>query len=398
MCLSAFFSGSESALFSLDHVQKKRMEASSSGRRALRLLEHPDRLLSSILLGNTLVNVAASTVASLLVMDLVEGDAALGISVIGMTFLLLIFGEISPKAYATAHAQRVSEAVSRPLSIFVGSVSILSVLLARTSHAFVRLFGPAGRPRKLSEAEVISLLELGHSEGVLGREALVTVSLLSLGERQCRQAMVPRSEASVIRRGWNRDRILSTVRESGYTRYPLLDDPGDSVAGFVDSREILSWSEAEGEAPGVYPMPFFPENAPLDDALDELRSCGSGIGAVFDEYGDWIGIITVDDILEFAVFHSMSGRKDLPEGVHRSGDGFVVPGSLRVETVEKLMDCDIDPEFAETCGGFFEEVTGRIPSCGEGLSVGGVRMTVLTMEGRRIGRMLVEKTEGGDSG
>lgn len=374
------------------------MEGSSGGRRALRLLERPDRLLSSILLGNTLVNVAASTVASLLVMDLVEGDAALGISVIGMTLLLLVFGEISPKAYATVHAQRVAEVVSRPLSIYVGLVSFLSVLLARTSHACVRLLGAAGRPRKLSEAEVISLLELGHSEGVLGREALVTVSLLSLGERQCRQAMVPRSETVVIRRGWSRDRILSTVRESGYSRYLLLDDPGDSVAGFVESREILSWKEAGGEAPSVYPMPFFPENATLDDALHELRSCGAGIGAVFDEYGDWTGILTVDDILEFAVFHAMSGRKDLPEGVHRSGDGFIVPGSLRVETVEKLLDCDIDPEFAETCGGFFEEVTGRIPVGGEALSVGGVRMTVLTMEGRRIGRMLVEKTEGGDSG
>lgn len=388
--MSAFFSGSESALFSLDHVQRKRLESSAGGRRALSLLLRPDRLLSAILLGNTLVNVAASTVASLLVLDLVRGEAALGVSVLGMTFLLLVFGEISPKAYATTHAQRVACLVSRPLSVFVRLVSVFSALLARISHLFVRMFGGGSRASALNEAEIISLLELGHSEGVLGNEALVTVSLLSLGERQCRQAMVPRSEVSVLRKGWSGERIRSEVVSTGFTRYPLLDGPGDSVAGFVDSREILAGGDTSSAM--IYPMQFFPENAPLDDALAALRACGAGLGAVFDEYGDWIGILTVEDILEFAVFHAMSGRKDLPDGVFRRGPGFVIPASLRIETAERMLDGDIDPEYAETCGGYFEEVTGRIPGPGDTMEVGGIRMTVLSVEGRRIGSILIEKT------
>lgn len=388
--MSAFFSGSESALFSLDHVQKKRLECTPGGRRALALLQKPDRLLSSILLGNTLVNVAASTVASLLVLELVSGDAALLISVFGMTFLLLICGEISPKAYATVHAQQVAGFVSGPLTVFVRMVWVASSALDRISRVFVRPPSHGG-PRKLSEAEIISLLELGHSEGVLGREALVTVSLLSLGERQCRQAMIPRSEVVVLRREWSRERMLCEVMASGYTRYPLLEGPGDSVAGFVDSRELLA---GDGSAPAIYPIQLLPESSPLDDALATLRACGAGIGAVFDEYGDWTGLLTVEDILEFAVFHAMSGRKDLPDGVHRRGAGLVIPGSLRVETAEKLLDGDMDPEYAETCGGFFEEVTGRIPAVGDTLEIGGILMRVLTMEGRRIGTLFIEKTEG----
>lgn len=371
-------------------MQKRRLETTPGGKRALKLLKRPDSLLSSILLGNTLVNVAASTVASLMLIDLVTGDAALGISVLGMTFLLLIFGEISPKVYATSHAQGVAEAVSRPLSIFVGLVSFLSILLARISRMVVRVCGGGHHAQKLSEAEIISLLELGHSEGVLGNEALVTVSLLSLGERQCRQAMVPRSEAVVLRKGWNMERIMSTIMGTHFTRYPLLEGPGDSVSGFIDSREILAGDGAA--SPKIYPMPFFPENAPLDSVLEMLRSCGTSIGAVFDEYGDWIGLVTVEDILDFAVFHSMSGRRDLPDGVFRKGSGFVIPSFLRIETAEKLLDGDIDPEYAETCGGFFEEVTGRIPSPGDIIEVGDIRMTVLSAEGPRIGTILIEKS------
>jgi len=162
------------------------------------------------------------------------------------------------------------------------------------------------------------------------------------------------------------------------------------VAGFVDSRELLS---DDGTVPAVYPIQLLPESSPLDGALSTLRACGTGIGAVFDEYGDWTGILTVEDILEFAVFHAMSGRKDLPDGVHRRGSGLVIPGSLRVETAEKLLDGDMDPEYAETCGGFFEEVTGRIPAVGDTLEVGGIHMRVLSMEGRRIGTLFIEKVE-----
>jgi len=141
----------------------------------------------------------------------------------------------------------------------------------------------------------------------------------------------------------------------------------------------------------VFEMPCFPENAPLDRVLEVMRSSG-GMGAVFDEYGDWTGVITVGDILDFAVFHAMSGRRDLPEGVHRRGVGFVIPGTLRVEVLERLLDADIDPEYAETCGGFLEEVTGRIPAPGEVVEHSGLRMTVLANDGPRVESIMVERT------
>lgn len=386
LCCSAFFSGSETALFSLDQPQKRRLEASRAGRRALALLSQPDTLLTAILLGNTLVNVAAASVASLILMEVMGREAAFGTSVLGMTFLLLVAGEITPKLFAVRHSGRVAQAVSWPLAVFVRSVSWLSRPLASFGRAAVRLAGGGSKRRALKESEIISLLELGHSEGVLGSEALVTVSLLSLGERQCRHAMVPRSEVVTVSDGWPAERVLQTVRGSRFSRYPVLDENG-APRGSARAADLLS----DPSGATVFEMPCFPENAPLDRVLEVMRSSG-GMGAVFDEYGDWTGVITVGDILDFAVFHAMSGRRDLPEGVHRRGVGFVIPGTLRVEVLERLLDADIDPEYAETCGGFLEEVTGRIPAPGEVVEHSGLRMTVLANDGPRVESIMVERT------
>lgn len=372
-------------------MQKRRLEGSPGGRRALALLGRPEKLLQAILLGNTLVNVSAASIASLLVLEHLRGGAAFAVSVLGMTFLLLVAGEISPKIYAALHPERVSAAVSLPLSLVVAVSTPLSALLSRIGSLAVRLAGGGTQKRRMSETEIMSLLELGHSEGVLGTEALATVALLSLGEKQCRQAMMPRLSVTAVRTGWTRGRVLEEVRATGFRKLPVLEEPGDTVAGWVDAVELLSMEP--GQPQPVYSMPFFPENAPLDSVLDELRACGSGIGAVFDEYGDWAGIITVEDIMEFAVFQSIGGRKDLPDGVYRRAGGFVIPASMRIETLERLMDTDIDPLYAETAGGLLEEVTGRIPASGESLDYRDIRITVISADGPRLGTLAVERMD-----
>lgn len=398
LCLSAFFSGSETALFILNPVQKSRLARTRSGRRVLDLLARPDRLLSSLLLGNTLVNVAASSVAVMLLTDLMplpEG-LGLGISVVGMTFILLVFGEISPKVISAAHSQSIALRVAPFVKLLVVSTAPVSALLARISGLAVRISGARHEQKPLSEDEIVSLLELGHREGVLGSEALVTVALLTLGGRQCREAMIPRSGVAVARAGWTRERVLGVLSSSRFTRYPFLGGPRDRVLGFLDARDVLTFP-AELPLP-VYWMASFPENASLEAVLSELRSGRAPMGAVFDEYGDWAGIVTVEDILDYAVFHSIGSSKDLPDGVHRRGRGFLVPGDLRIDVLSRLLDVPLTPHYAETCAGLLEELTGRIPSSGEVVRSAGLVLTVVSSVGPRIEQIHVRRTPGDSDG
>ncbi|NLP05582.1 HlyC/CorC family transporter, partial [Candidatus Fermentibacteria bacterium] len=358
LCLSAFFSGTETAFFSLNPVQRSRLERLRGGAVALKLLGNPDRLLSAILVGNTFVNVMASMVGASIQNSLLPGGIGLASGVFVMTLVLLVFGEITPKVFAKANAVEMSRRISAPVSFVVTILTPFSWLLARISDASVRLAGGGGRNKPLSENEIISLLELGRDEGVLGPEARVTISLMKLGDSQCREAMLSRSEVTVLRAGWPRERMIEVVASTEYTRYPLLEGPGDRVAGFVDSRDLLA---RDLKTVPVRQIACFPENAPLDRVLDELRGSTDPLGAVFDEYGDWTGLVTVDDILEFAVFHSLSGSRDLPEGVTRRGRGFAVPGGLRLEKLELLTGIAPAARHAETCAGLVQELTGRIP-------------------------------------
>lgn len=374
-------------------MERSRLEKLQGGPGALKLLANPDRLLSAILVGNTFVNVMASSVGAAIQHSLLPGGMGLATGVLLMTLVLLVLGEITPKVFAKANAVEISRRISAPVSVAVTILGPFSWLMARISDASVRLTGGGGRSRPLSENEIISLLELGRDEGVLGTEARVTVSLIKLGESQCREAMIPRSDVAVLRAGWSRERMLEVVSSTEYTRYPLLDGPGDRVAGFVDSRDLLARNL---EAVPVRHISCFPENAPLDRVLDELRGSTDPLGAVFDEYGDWAGLVTVDDILEFAVFHSLSGSKDLPEGVTRRGRGFVVPGSLRLEMLEKLTGTAPAARHAETCAGLVQELTGRIPRPGEKVVGCGLKMTVLESSGPRIALIHVENASGSE--
>jgi putative hemolysin len=354
-------------------------------------------LLSSLLLGNTLVNVAASSVAVMLLTDLmpVPEGLGLGISVVGMTFILLVFGEISPKVISAAHSQSIALRVAPFVKLFVVATAPVSALLARISGIAVRISGARHDQKPLSEDEIVSLLELGHKEGVLGSEALVTVALLTLGGRQCREAMIPRSGVAVARAGWTRERIIGVLSSSRFTRFPFLG-PRDRVLGFLDARDVLTFP-AELPLP-VYWMASFPENASLEDVLSELRSGRAPMGAVFDEYGDWAGIVTVEDILDCAVFHSIGSSKDLPDGVHRRGRGFLVTGDLKVDALSRLLDVPLTPHYAETCAGLLEELTGRIPSSGEVVRSAGLVLTVVSSAGPRIEQILVRRAPGDSDG
>lgn len=386
--MSAFFSGSETAYFSLNRMQKHRLAGSRSGRRVLHLLRSPDRLLSTILLGNTLVNVIASALAALILADLFPGSIGLGVAVVGMTFVLLIFGEITPKSLAVRHAETWSRRTSAALGRIIAFTRPVVVALEWIARLSVRISGVSRKKEDMSRLELVSMMELGRSEGVLGREAQATVSLVTLDSLTCKQAMVPRGKTVAIRTGWSKGKTIDAVGSAPYSRFPVLEGTRERVVGYARAEEVLAPDSA---APPVYELPSFPENASLHSVLEGLRDAGADMGAVFDEYGDWVGIVTVEDIVGMTVFYWFAQKGELPEGVVRMEGALEVPGTLRLEVLSDLVGTELETSHAETCAGLLEEQTGRIPREGETIRVGGLSFEVLRVDGPRVIRLRVSK-------
>lgn len=377
--LSAFFSGTETAFFSLDGVQKQRLKTTEAGRRALAVLAHPGRLLAAILMGNTLVNVAAGAVSAMVTRSIVSSAWGFGAGVLVMTFLLLVLGEITPKTIARYSNER--------WALFAAPfISPMTRLAAPVTRMLERLSLRSDTGRHLNRSEIITLVEMARGDGVVGEEALVAGAVLSLGDRQCQSVMVPRSETVVMRMDWSLERMQQEARSNPFMKYPLVEGPGELIRGMIHVRDLLGLEKIV-----VRSVEFFPETAPLDHALRELRRGGGGIGIVVDEYGDWSGMLTENDILARGVFDPAGSM--MPAGVRRRRDGFLVPAGLPLESLERMVGESPVSRWAESCGGYVEELSGRIPGPGESFRSGNLEFRVESATGSRINHILVRRVE-----
>lgn len=390
--LSAFFSGSETACFSLDRLQKRRLGRTESGRRVLHLLSSPEKLLSVILFGNTVVNITASAIAASIAAGMFPENSglSLALAVGSMTFLLLVFGEISPKTLAVSRAEKWASRSSTVLLIFMKLCTPIASTLSRFSKFVSGKIGINSPGSRLSREEIIALVELGQSEGLLGSEGGATLNLLTLNESQCTDVMKPRSEVAVLRMGWGEERFSEVMRNNRFTRFPVLDGPMEKVIGYVDSREYFIAGDREPLL--LHDLPSFPENAPLEIVLKGLRESDEEAGAVFDEYGDWTGIVTVHDILDYFLFSSAAPPGTLPSGVSVKDGWLLIPAALKLSTLSELSGRKFEARYAETCGGLLQEITGRIPEEHEEIDISGYIFRITSREGPRLDRIEVRLT------
>jgi len=316
-----------------------------------------------------------------------SGNLSLFLTVGIMTFLLLVFGEISPKTFAVSHAEKWASRSSRPLLLFLKLCSPVASTISRFSRFVSERIGVNSPGSRLTRDEIIALVELGQNEGLLGSEGGATLNLLTLDESQCTDVMKPRSEVAVLRTGWNEERFTEVMKSTGYTRFPVLDGPMEKVAGYIDSREYFISEDAEPLT--LHDLPSFPENAPLGAVLKGLRDSDEEAGAVFDEYGDWTGIVTVHDILDYFLFSSAMSPGTLPAGVSVRDAWLGIPAAMKLSTLSDLSGMEFKAQYAETCGGLLQEETGRIPEEGEEIEISGYLFRVLSKIGPRLDRIEV---------
>jgi putative hemolysin len=392
-CLSGFFSGSETALFSLAPDELGRMrDGSTLDRMAAALRDRPKRLLTTILFGNMLVNVVFFSVSYLIAADLEPRVGSSGTFALGLCALLAILlgGEVVPKNVAVMIQRPFARLAAVPLLI-LQTVLVVVVLplekLADWVTSLVAGGGPAVRTEELS-----LMADLAGREGVLDAGAgQMIAEVIELGEVRLRELMVPRVEMVSFGLEGPREQLIELFRESKLTVIPVYEETMDDMRGVVHIKDVLFRDEGPPLREAVRPVPFLPETATVEEGLRRCREEGSKTAFVVDEYGSVVGLITIEDLLEeivgeIADEYDGEQRPDaevLPDGRLR------VRGGLSLREWCELLEMPMPELGVDTVGGLVMAELDRIPQVGDRAEWQGMELTVESVRGRRAESLLV---------
>jgi putative hemolysin len=387
---SGFFSGSETALISLDKmrlkylVQKKRRGA----ERLEALLDRPDHLLSAILVGNNLVNVAASVFATTLFVEL-YGQRGELMTILILTPLLLIFSEVAPKTYAAQYAEKVSFLVLRPIILFMWLLTPVVWLVTGTSRLLTRfMHGEEKRPL-ISEDEIRSIITVGEQTGVVAKEKRRMLhGVIELSRIRVRDVMIPRTEVVGVDIEATFEDILLTMQQAHHSRFPVFEGSLDNVVGVIHSKDILNFLGRPEEfvlQEIARPPYFVPESKPIEALLQSFRKRRLHLAVVIDEYGGVEGIVTLEDIFE-EIFGEIQDEYDDEEVLVRELEPgrFLIDGSASLRTINRRFGLEFSEEHANTLAGLLLRTMGNIPEEGARCEVDGVTLIARKIVDRRI--------------
>lgn len=393
LILSAFFSSSETAFFSLNSldIQKIRLKHKHSAELIEAQLGAPTRLLSTILIGNTLVNVFASALGFLLLTHLNVPHAA-WVAIPIMTMLLLVFGEVLPKRIASAHATDISRFYSRPLII----LTILFKPLRLAMESISRKVSPSigQHPRKsLSEDEFLTVIEVGEEEGILNEEERTMVdSIIRLEETQASDIMTPRVDLIGIDLDDPLDEQINTIRNCRFHFLPLYDESLDHIKGFLDVPRFLLANDNNIQASTIKPY-FVPENVPLDALLTDFQINRRRIAVVSDEFGGTAGLVTRGDILEEIADDVDNEFGEKADSIQQIDElKWLISGSTSLEDINYELDLDLEADGSDRISGWVTAQTENIPRVGETAIAQGCKVTVQRVRRQRILLVMLEKT------
>ncbi len=410
LVLSAFFSGSETALTAASRgkLRARADKGSKGAAMALGITEDNERLIGSVLLGNNLVNILATSLATSLFTRLL-GDGGVAMATLLMTFLVLIFAEVLPKTYAITNAETAAALVSPLIRVVVSVFSPVVGAVRWLVRAILALFGVRTDPDTNVLAvreEIAGALQLGHSEGVVEKEDRDRIlGALDLGERTVEEVMLHRSQIEMIDADADPQAILSQCLESRHTRLPLFRGEQENVLGVVHAKDLLRATHAlmagpDGEAgrlasfdvTKVAMAPYFiPDTTTLDDQMRQFLRRHTHFALVVDEYGALQGLITLEDILEEIVgeITDEHDEREAPE-IERAQDGtIVVDGAMTIRDLNRATDWTLPDEEANTVAGLVIHEAQMIPSEGQVFSFHGFRFEVLEREANRITRLRI---------
>ncbi len=391
--LSAFFSSSETILFSLSPIQVQRIRNRNAvaGARLERLLSDPAMILSTLLVGNTLVNFAIASVGFVLIDGLVpRWSEAIAIPL--MTLTLLLFGEVTPKRVAITHAERLAPLFSRLVLFWLWLLRPFNMVLTAGSRIFKKSL--RRERRALSNDELRTVVEVGEEQGVLdAEEASMVDGIMRLSELKASDEMTPRVDMVGLDLDTPVEKQLEIARKSHFRHLPVYVRTPDAIEGFVDAAQFLLDS-AHDVRKATSPALFVPENVSLDDLLVTFQRSGKHIACVLDEYGGTAGLITRGDILELITAPVSKGGTEEHASIRRlHHDVWLIDGTVSLDEINRQLDLSLEADDADRIAGWITLHAGRLPQAGQTVEAQGCRATVRRLRKRRIDAVQFEVLE-----
>ena len=392
--MSAYFSATETAFNTFNKIRVKNLaeKGNKKATRALELVEDYDTLISTILIGNNIVNILAASLATVYFGKLLAGGPAAEfdttISTAVMTVLVLTFGEICPKTIAKQSPDKFVLFATPLISALVVLFKPLSFIFKQLQNLLSKIFKP-DEDQGMTEEELISIIEEATEEGDFDEEESTLIkSAIEFNELEVGDIFTPRIDITAVRSDITKDELSKVFTESGYSRIPIYDDDLDNIHGIVYYKDFFSDAQATDVEIRdiVKPVIYVTKTQKINDVLKDLQEKQMHLAIVTDEYGSTAGLVTLEDILEEIVGEIWDEHDEIVEEIKLVGEGeYIVSGMANLEKLFEELEIELDEDLdAITVNGWAMKILDRIPEEGDSFEELGLTVRVLKMDGRRI--------------
>ena len=402
LCLSAFFSSSETALTTVNQIRMRTL-ADNGDKRAARVLHvtgNPGKMLSAILIGNNIVNLSASSISTSLAIHLF-GNTGAGIATGILTFLILIFGEVTPKTMATIKADSMSLTVAAPIGLLMKILTPVIFIINKLSLGLMFLLhvNIKDAQKKMTEEELRTIVDVSQENGVIEHEERDMIhNLFDFGDAEAKEIMVPRIDMTFVQADATYQEVLDIFRQDMFTRLPVYEDSTDNVIGIINMKDFLLQNDTpEFSVRNLLREPYFTyEHKNTADLFLEMRKSSISLAIVLDEYGVTAGLITLEDLLEEIVGEIRDEYDaDEEDDITRISDReFYVLGSANLNDVSEALSLHFTSDDYDTIGGYCLGLLDHLPEKNEIiLTDNNILLRIDRMEKNRIERIYIRPPE-----
>ncbi|MBR1622642.1 MAG: HlyC/CorC family transporter [Pseudobutyrivibrio sp.] len=399
LALSAFFSSAETALTTVNKIKLKTMadEGNKKAEKVLKVVSTPKKMLSAILIGNNIVNLSASSLATTLAIQ-IFGNVGAGIATGILTLLILIFGEITPKSLATINSTSLSLAFAPFIGGLMWLLTPVIAIVNFLAGLFIRLFGidPDFRDDTITEEEIRTMVDVSHESGAIeGDERTMIHKVFDFSDAFAKEVMIPRIDMTTVDADISYQDLIAVFKEDMFTRLPVCEPDTEKIIGIVNMKDFLGLIPPEDFSVRNYirDVYFTYEMKNVSDLFDEMRAEASTVSIVLDEYGDLSGMITMEDLLEEIVGEIRDEYDEDEEDpiVRINTREYQVLGSMNLEDLCNIIPLGFTSDDYDTIGGYIVGAFDHFPNAGETyVSENGAIIRVLAVDKKRITKLRIK--------
>lgn len=398
--LSGFFSSAETALTTVNRVRMRALEEEGNKRAAKvnKILDNYSKMLSTILVGNNIVNLSASSLATTLALRI---NLAVGIATGILTLVILIYGEIMPKTWAMLNAERISLVYSGIIYVLMLVLTPVIFIIDKLANIFMKLLriDPNKKVNTMTETELKTYVDVSHEDGVIeSEEREMIYNVFDFSDALAKDIMIPRINMVTVNVNASYEKVMNIFRESMYTRLPVYEDDKDNIIGLINIKDfILSQDKETFQIRNILRDAHYTyEYKKIADLMYEIREKTTSVTFVLNEYGATVGMITLEDLLEEIVGEIRDEYDaDEAEYIQKVGERtYLVEGSMKLDDINDALDTDLESEDYDSIGGIIIECLDRLPEDQEEVTLkNGIRLKVQGIDQNRISKVLMTLPE-----